>query len=285
MADQTASLPAPHEEPAAPGALPAAAGEVAAPVKRLVRDFLSYVGEVSVMLGQGVQFVAKGQVDIRDLLQQMALIGFNSIPIAMLTSLMSGMVISLYFTPFLQQYGQGPLSGGFVTLSLARELVPVLTGVVVAARAGSTIAAELGTMKVSEQIDALRALAVSPVQYLVVPRVIASVVMLPVVCAIADAVGVMGGYIITNYYGVPASTFPASLRQIVEPRDFYMGLVKTLVFGLILSTVGCREGLNTEGGATEVGRATTNAVVISIVLIYISNFFLAAVMFPRTVTF
>lgn len=285
MADQTALLPAPHDDPSGAGALPAVAGEVAAPLKRVVRDCLSYVGEVSVMLGQGLRFVGKGQVDVRDLLQQMALIGFNSIPIALLTSLMSGMVISLYFTPFLQQYGQGPLSGGFVTLSLSRELVPVLTGVVMAARAGSTIAAELGTMKVSEQIDALRALAVSPVQYLVVPRVIASVVMLPIVCAIADAVGVLGGYLVTNYYGVPASTFPASLRQIVEPRDFYMGLIKTLVFGLILSTVGCREGLKTEGGATEVGRATTNAVVISIVLIYISNFFLASVMFPRTVKF
>lgn len=269
-----------------PGAMVAGVVEDAlAPLQTILRTFLSYVGEAALMLGQAGRYIGAGQIDGRNLVEQMALIGVNSIPVALLTSLMSGAVISLYFTPFLLQYGQGSLSGGFVTLALARELVPVLTGVVMAARAGSTIAAELGTMKVSEQIDALRALAVSPVQYLVVPRLLASVMMVPAVCALADGVGIFGGYAVATYYGVPASSFPASLRQLTEPRDFYLGLVKTIVFGLILAIVGCREGLNTEGGATEVGRATTNAVVISIVLIYISNFFMAAVMFPRTVTF
>ena len=284
MADQMTSAQTPAE-PDAPGTAAGIVEDVIAPLRLVLRTFLSYVGEVALLLGQAGRFIAAGQIDGRNLIEQMALIGVNSIPVALLTSLMSGAVISLYFTPFLLQYGQGSLSGGFVTLALARELVPVLTGVVMAARAGSTIAAELGTMKVTEQIDALRALAVSPVQYLVVPRLLASVLMVPAVCALADGVGIFGGYAVATYYGVPASSFPASLRQLTEPRDFYLGLVKTIVFGLILAVVGCREGLNTEGGATEVGRATTNAVVISIVLIYISNFVMAAIMFPRTVTF
>lgn len=282
MADQLTTSHTPTETAAA---VVDAVEDTLAPVRSAATGFLSYVGEVTLLLGQAARFIAAGKIDAGNLVEQMSLIGVNSIPIALLTSLMSGAVISLYFTPFLLQYGVGALSGGFVTLALSRELVPVLTGVVMAARAGSTIAAELGTMKVTEQIDALRALAVSPVQYLVVPRLIASLVMVPAVCAMADAIGVLGGYLVGIYYGVPSASFPHSLRQLVEPRDFYLGLVKTIVFGLILAVVGCREGLHTEGGATEVGRATTNAVVISIVLIYISNFFMAAVMFPRTVTF
>ncbi len=245
-------------------------------------EFLTYVGEAALLLGRSLRFA--GQVDARALMEQMTRIGADSVPIALLTALMSGAVISLYFTPFLKQYGVGALSGGFVALALSRELVPVLTGVVVTSRAGSTIAAELGTMKVTEQIDALRALAVSPIQYLVVPRVLAALVMLPIVCILADAIGLYGGFLVSNYYGVPAAAFPQSLRQLVLPRDFYLGMTKTVVFGLILSVVACLEGLKTEGGATEVGRATTNAVVISIVLIYIANFVLAAIMFPRVTT-
>ena len=273
-----AAAPAPAPRNPAASLEPAAA----ALVSGVVEGVLDYVGEASLLLGQAVRFIAKGGVETRTLLDQMTLIGVNSIPIAMLTSLMSGAVISLYFTPFLKQYGAESLSGGLVTLALVRELVPVLTGVVTTARAGSTIAAELGTMKVSEQMDALRALAVSPVQYLVVPRLLAALIMLPLVCAMADAVGIFGGYLVAHYYGVTSASFPASIRQLLLPRDFYLGLVKTVVFGLILSLVGCMEGLKTQGGATEVGRATTNAVVISIVLIYISNFLLAAIMFPRT---
>ena len=268
----------------APGAAPAA------PEKRVARPnivtiFLNYVGEVTVLLGQAIGFLGRGQIEGRNLIEQMATIGVYSVPIALLTSLASGAVIALYFTPFLKQYGVESLSGGFVALSVSRELAPVLTGVVVAARAGSAIAAELGTMKVSEQIDALRALAVSPVQYLVVPRLLAALLMLPVVGALSDAIGIFGGYLVATSFGVPPATFPLAIKQQLLPSDFYLGLVKTAVFGIILALVGCHQGLKTEGGATEVGRATTNAVVISIVLIYISNFLMAYVMFPRVPTF
>jgi len=248
--------------------------------------FFVYVGEVSILLWQTLRFLARGELDLSDLLTQMAQIGVNSVPIALLTALASGAVISLYFTPFLKQYNEAILSGGFVTLAVARELVPVLTGVVVSARAGSQIAAELATMKVTEQIDALRSLAVSPVQYLVLPRILAAVIMVPVVCAIADAVGIFGGFLVAAFVdGVPPGTYPRSIQEFLLPSDFLLGMVKTVVFGLILSLIGCHQGLRTQGGATEVGRATTNAVVVSIVLIYITNFILAYVMFQKPITF
>ena len=225
-------------------------------------------------------------MDVRNLLDQMSAIGVNSVPIALLTSLASGAVIALYFTPFLLQYGAGSFVGGVIALAVSRELTPVLTGVVVAARAGSQIAAEIGTMKVTEQIDALRALAVSPIQYLVVPRILAALMMLPVVCALADALGILGGYLVAVHQEhLPAALFPSSIQQNLLPADFLKGMLKTVVFGLIVALVGCHQGLKTEGGATEVGRATTNTVVLSIVLIYITNFFLAYVMFPKMGTF
>jgi phospholipid/cholesterol/gamma-HCH transport system permease protein len=247
--------------------------------------FLNYVGEIAILIGQAFRFLIRGRIDWRDLITQMEQIGVNSIPVALLTALASGAVISLYFTPFLKQYGVQSLSGGFTALAVSRELIPVLTGVVMAARAGSAIAAELGTMKVTEQIDALRSLAVSPVQYLVVPRLLASLIMVPAVAMLGDVIGIFGGFLVAHYMdGVPGATFPDSIRQQLVPRDFYMGLIKTVVFGLILAIVGCHQGLKTRGGATEVGQATTNAVVISIVLIYISNFVMAYVMFPDVTT-
>lgn len=263
----------------------AAAQDRPATGPNILTIFLNYIGEIAILVGQAFRFLGRGKIDRRDLVTQMEQIGVNSIPVALLTALASGAVISLYFTPFLKQYGVQSLAGGFTALAVSRELIPVLTGVVMAARAGSAIAAELGTMKVTEQIDALRSLAVSPVQYLVVPRLLASLIMVPAVGALGDAIGIFGGFLVAHYMdGVPAATFPNSIRQQLVPRDFYMGLIKTVVFGLILAIVGCHQGLKTRGGATEVGKATTNAVVISIVLIYISNFFMAYIMFPDVTT-
>lgn len=248
-------------------------------IRALLIRFFVYIGEISILVGRTGRFLAVGAIDLRDFLTQSAVIGYNSVPIAVLTTFTSGAVISLYFSQFAERYGVGQLTGGLVALALSRELAPVLVGVVVAARAGSAIAAEIGTMKVTEQIDALRALAVSPVQYLVVPRLLASLVMLPVLCVIADISGLIGGYVIAVWQGIPAASFPVSIREEVMFRDFYMGIVKTVVFGLIIAVVSCHQGLETRGGATGVGRATTNAVVLSIVLTYLADFFLAYFMF------
>jgi len=246
----------------------------------VIASVLTYVGEISLLFGQAIREIFRGRIDLRDLVQQMAFIGVNSIVIALITSFASGAVIALYFSDFLQKYGVTSLVGAVVAMSMARELGPVLTGVVVAARAGSAIAAEIGTMKVTEQIDALRALAVNPIRYLVPPRLIAALVMLPIVCLMADMSGIFGGYVIAVLmHGVPSATYPDGIRQFLVPSDFYLGMVKTVVFGLIIAIVGCHQGLKTKGGATEVGHATTNAVVISIVLVYISDFFLANALF------
>ena len=271
------------DQVAVPGAAPSA---LSAPRPNVFTNLLTYIGEIALLLGQAGRALWRQGVDVRDLLDQMAAIGVNSVPIALLTSLASGAVIALYFTPFLLQYGAGSFVGGVIALAVSRELTPVLTGVVVAARAGSQIAAEIGTMKVTEQIDALRALAVNPVQYLVVPRILAAVVMLPMVCALADAMGILGGYLVAVHQEqLPAALFPGSIQQNLLPGDFLKGMLKTVVFGLIITLVACHQGLKTEGGATEVGRATTNAVVLSIVLIYVANYILAYVMFHKATTF
>ncbi len=244
---------------------------------------LVYFGEILLLLSQTIK-AARGGVDGRDLVEQMASLGVNSVSIALLTTTTSGAVLALYFAPFLKQYGAEGFTGAVVALAIARELGPVLTGVVVAARAGSAIAAELGTMKVTEQIDALRALAVSPAQYLVVPRVLAAVLMMPLVCALADTGGIIGGMLLSKSQGVLATTYWNSMKQFLDPSDFTKGIIKTIVFGLIIALVGCHQGLATRGGATEVGHATTNAVVLSIILIYIANFVMTYFMFNQVLS-
>ena len=274
MANQTTAAPA-------PAVAPAPLGE--ATLQAVLNPFLVvfvYLGEILMLLEQAVKAL-RGGVDVRDLMEQMSSLGVNSVAIALLTSSTSGAVLALYFAPFLKQYGAEGFTGAVVALAIARELGPVLTGVVVAARAGSAIAAELGTMKVTEQIDALRALAVSPIQYLVVPRILAAVIMVPLVCALADAAGIFGGYLLSNSEGVLPTTYLNSMKEFLDPSDFIKGILKTVVFGLIITLVGCHQGLATRGGATEVGRATTNAVVLSIVLIYISNFIMTYFMFSQ----
>ena len=272
---------------ATPGANAPAARRGEDPLAFLLNPFvivLTYFGEILMLLAQTVKAV-RGGLDMRDLIEQMSSLGVNSVAIALLTTTTSGAVLALYFAPFLQQYGAEGFTGAVVALAIARELGPVLTGVVVAARAGSAIAAELGTMKVTEQIDALRALAVSPIQYLVVPRVLAAVLMMPLVCALADAGGILGGSLLSQSEGVLPVTYWNSMKQFLDLSDFTRGIFKTLVFGMIIALVGCHQGLATRGGATEVGKATTNAVVLSIVLIYLANFVMTYFMFSEVTTF
>ena len=241
--------------------------------------FFGFIGEFSALLGRTLQFVFRGAIDLKDTLNQMAYIGVSSLPIVLITVAFSGAVLSLYMSQLVVKWGIGSYTGGVVGVSIVREIAPVLTAVVVAARSGSAIAAELGSMKVTEQIDALRALAVSPVRYLVVPRLLAAIVVLPALTAIADLVGTSGGYIVAIVNGVASGGFVSTLKAQVMPYDVTMGMLKTVFFAVVIVIVGAQQGLQTKGGATGVGRSTTNAVVISIVIIYILNFLLAYVMF------
>ncbi|OFX14469.1 MAG: hypothetical protein A2Z18_04665 [Armatimonadetes bacterium RBG_16_58_9] len=243
------------------------------------------MGETFLLIGSALRFIFRGAIDARDTLNQMAFIGVASLPIVLITVAFSGAVLALYMSQIVVRWGLGSYTGTVVGVSVVREIAPVLTAVVVAARSGSAIAAEIGSLKVTEQIDALRALAVSPVQYLVVPRLVAAIVMLPLLTILADIVGTAGGYLVAVVNGVAGGGFIGSLKAEVVPNDVLMGLLKTVFFAGVIVIVGAQQGLLTTGGATGVGKSTTNAVVISIVIIYILNFFLAYVMFGGRTAF
>jgi len=187
--------------------------------------------------------------------------------------------LSLYLSKFLIQYGASGFVGGTVGLTVTREVGPVLAGIMVSARCGSAMAAQLGSMAVTEQIDALKMLSVHPSNYLVVPRILAGVLMVPMLALVCMAAGVLGGMLVAAGNGVPIITFVQSLQQFVQPSDFLKGMAKGPFFGLIVALVACQQGLRTTEGAVGVGKATTNTVVISMVLIYVANFVLAQLLF------
>lgn len=203
---------------------------------------------------------------------QMALVGFESLPIVLITMLFSGMVFGLQIARQFVMFGAGQFVGGVVAVSMARELAPTLTGIIVAARIGSAFAAELGSMKITNQIDALRALASDPNRYLVTPRLISSILMLPFLTIYANVMGMAGGALVAINSGVSYPSFINSATMFLEPDDLAKGLLKTMVFGVIIAITSCYVGLKTEGGAAGVGRSTTSAVVWSIILLYASNF-------------
>jgi phospholipid/cholesterol/gamma-HCH transport system permease protein len=245
-----------------------------------VAEFLDWLGELALLFFRTLGAMLRGRILPGETLRQMQVIGVASLPITLVTISFSGMVLALHTANQLKQLGVDWLIGGIVAVSMAREAGPVLTAIVVAARVGSSIAAELGTMVVTEQVDALRSLGVSPVNYLVVPRFIAAVVMLPILTVFANAAGVGGGYVVSVFgAGVSGAVFVNSARNLLMPDDLLLGLAKTFVFGAIIALVGCNQGLRTTGGAAGVGRSTTAAVVMSIVLVYIADYFLAEWMF------
>lgn len=216
----------------------------------------------------------------KEVIRQMALLGADSLPIVLMTILCTGMVFSVQTAKEFVRLGASSTVGGIVAIAMARELVPVLTGVVVAGRIGAAIAAELGTMKVTEQIDALKVMAANPVSYLVVPRFIAIVLMMPILVVFANLIGNLGGWVVAHYYaGISSFSYENSVRTLAEFYDVFGGMVKSSFFGAIIAIVGCYKGLNAPNGAEGVGLATTASVVLSIILIFISNYFLSIVLY------
>lgn len=247
--------------------------------------FYYFLGDFSILFFSALKCILRGAVSSKDTFYQMAAMGVSSLPIILITVAFSGAVLSLYMSQIVVRWGVGSYTGGVVALSITREIAPVLTAVIVAARSGSAIAAELGSMKVTEQIDALKALAVNPIEYLVVPRLIATVVMMPLLGVIADVVGTYAGYLVAVINGVAGGGFINSIRSEITMHDITMGMIKTIFFAVVISIVGSQQGLQTTGGATGVGKSTTGAVVISIVIIYILNFLLAYIMFGGRTAF
>jgi phospholipid/cholesterol/gamma-HCH transport system permease protein len=210
-----------------------------------------------------------------DLFIQMDIIGVGSLPIVILTGFFSGAVMALQMSKALSTYGAKEQTGVVVAITLVREMGPALTSLMVAGRNASGMASELGSMKVSEQIDAMRALGTDPIQKLVTPRMLATAFTLPLLTIIADFVGIFGGYLVAiSMLGLTGTQYWTSAWQALEYADITQGLVKPFIFAFAISLVGCYYGLNTTGGTQGVGRATTQAVVMASVLIFVLTFFI-----------
>lgn len=213
-------------------------------------------------------------------LEQMEFVGTKSSFIVGLTGLFTGMVFALQTSYALRLFDLEYMIGPSTLLSLTRELGPVLTALLVTGRAGSAMCTEIGTMRVTEQIDALHTMAVSPVQYLVVPRIVSGVLMLPILAALFSLMGALGGFLIAVYMlGQSPNVFITETLYSVDANDFYIGLIKASVFGLILALVSCHKGYRAGGGSAGVGKATTEAVVLSSVTVLISDYFLTSWMY------
>ena len=222
---------------------------------------------------RAVRNIFRGPHYSDDIFLQMDVIGVGSLPIVSLIGLFSGLVMAMQMARALTQYGAQGQVGIVVSITLIRELGPVLTALLVAGRNASGIASELGSMKVTEQIDAMRALGTDPVQKLVTPRLIATCVVLPLLVIVADFIGLIGGFLIaTTTLGIASSQYWTSAWQAIEYNDLAQGLIKPFVFAIIVSLVGCYYGMRTTGGTQGVGRATTQAVVVSSVWIFVLTF-------------
>lgn len=249
-------------------------------IGRAVLAMLAEIGRLSEFTWSSVTHIIRPPFFWRLLVQQMLRIGYFSLPVVALTAFFTGGALALQIYYGGSQINSESVVATIVALGITRELGPVLGGLMVAGRVSAAIAAELGTMRVTEQIDALYVMAVNPIQYLVVPRVIASVLMLPVLTIISDYVGIVGGYVVgVHLLGINSGIFVAKIIEYVEFSDLSMGMIKAAFFGLILSLIGCYKGFYTTGGAEGVGRATTESVVVASVLILASDYFLTAIMF------
>jgi len=247
--------------------------------------FARQAGEVCALFADTVKWLVVGPfrkkfVRKRFVYDQMVFAGVESLVITFFITFFTGIVIAMQTAPQLRQLGGTIFVAAGVSVSICRELGPVFTAIVVAGRVGSAITAELGTMKVSEQIEALETIALNPVRFLVVPRFLALVVMLPCLTVIADFAGMLGGFIVGVFsLGLNAERYIDVTFQFLETKDVMTGLLKSLVFGVIISVIGCYKGLNTSGGAEGVGKSTTQSVVLSLILIIVFDCILTGIFY------
>ena len=237
------------------------------------------VGRFFELLGQTLLGLVRPPYPVVLTARQVVRVGVDSVPVVFLTALFTGGVLALQTLHGFQRFHAEGYIGSVVALSMLRELGPVLTGLMVTGRAGSAMAAELGSMRVTEQIDALVALATDPVHYLFVPRVLAAVIVTPMLVVLADLTGIAGGYVVAvQYLGANPVVYVNNTFQFLHMDDLTSGLIKSAVFGLLLAMIGCQTGYDTTGGAEGVGRSTTAAVVLGSLAILIADFFLTKVL-------
>jgi len=230
--------------------------------------------------GQTLVHLLSGKIHRRNTVEQMLSVGPSSLGINTLTAAFVGMVFTIQVAREFLNFGAESAVGGVLAVALARELAPVLTSVVIAGRIGAAFAAEIGTMQVSEQIDALYILRTDPIDYLVVPRFLACLVMVPLLTLFSLTIGMTGGLLVaTTQYGLAQSVFISSARNFLSVWDLIHAMTKGAIFGGLIAVIGCSWGLTTTGGAKGVGESTTTAVVTSLMAIFIANFFLSWIMF------
>ncbi len=250
------------------------------PIGHAFLGFLETTGQLTVFALTAVSHFFRPPLYLRLIGRQMIDVGYYSLPVVGLTTLFSGMVLALQSYTGFQRFSAEGAVANVVALSITRELAPVLAGLMVAGRIGAAMAAEIGTMRVTEQIDALVTLSTNPFKYLVVPRILAGLTMLPLLVLVGDIIGIFGGYVISVFkLEFNAATYIKKTWDFLEFMDVFSGLVKAAVFGFVVTLMGCYMGYHSSGGAQGVGAATTNAVVSAAVLILILNYFITALFF------
>ncbi len=251
-------------------------------IGRVVLAFATTAGRLSLFTFSGVQHSFLPPFYLRLIGRQMVSIGYYSLPVVGLTALFTGMVLALQIYVGSSRFNAEGAVATIVVIGITRELGPVLGGLMVAGRVSAAMAAEIGTMRVTEQIDALVTLSTNPFKYLVAPRLIAGTLMMPLLVLIADIIGVMGGYLVgTQKLGFNYGTYLRNTFDFLEPLDVISGLVKAAVFGFIIALMGSYHGFHSKGGAQGVGRATTNAVVSASILILVANYIVTELFFTR----
>jgi phospholipid/cholesterol/gamma-HCH transport system permease protein len=248
--------------------------------KKLIR-FVEIIGDMLILLGQTFYFFKEAPRNMASIFTQMAIIGYETLPVAAVMAFFVGMVLALQTGVELNKYGGQNIIGAIVGHSMVRELGPVMTSFLVAGRAGSAMAAELGVMKVYEEIDALKTLDINPVRYLAMPRMIACLICVPALVIYSDCIGIIGGAIISNFHPkifVSYATYYDSLTDALKLREVGNGLIKAVAFGGIISLVCCYVGFNTSGGARGIGQSTTRSVVLSFMMILVADYFLTRVL-------
>jgi len=263
-----------------------AVGDAAIRRAKVAADVVRFIGGITCLFGDACSWVYRtairreARLGATNLVAQMVRVGIRSIPIICLVQTFIGIILALQMAPTLRSYGQLERIADIVGIAVFRELGPLLSGIVLSGFAGASIAAELGTMVEGEEIKALRSIALNPIRFLVVPRFLATVIMLAVITVIADIVGVLGGMLTSvAILGINVDTYLAATRAALTPKDFISGLAKAPLFGMLISMIACYEGLNVSGGAEGVGRATTNTVVKCIVALISADVVATAVLY------
>ncbi len=245
-----------------------------------VLRFIEESGKVMVFFFKILMWTFRPPLNLRNILRQMEEVGINSLPVVLIMAIFTGMVLALQSYTGFRRFNAEAFVGTVVALSMVRELGPVLSGLMVSGRVGAGMAAELGTMNVTEQIDAIYTLATNPVKYLIVPRFLATLFVMPLLVIFSDIFGISGGYLVSvKVLGTNPTIYIKRTWDYMELDDIYIGLFKACIFGMIIAVISCYQGFYTRGGAEGVGKSTTRAVVFSSLVILVSNYFITALMF------